>query len=112
VDQLRADACAAAHRRAIERPRPVHRSADRRHCAKRAGSERTAARISGRPRGQGQQGLSRAAAIATRTPMTEPRSPTARYRALTFGVTRAVLRDGAPGTQYLRAEAELQPFVG
>lgn len=30
-----------------------------------------------------------------------------RYRPLAFGVTRAVLREGAPGTQYLRAETEL-----
>ncbi|VTU40417.1 Long-chain-fatty-acid--CoA ligase [Variovorax sp. PBS-H4] len=30
-----------------------------------------------------------------------------RYRPLAFGVTRAVLREGAPGIRYLRAEAEL-----
>ena len=33
-----------------------------------------------------------------------------RYRPLAFGVTRAVLREGAPGTQYLRAETELSPY--
>ena len=33
-----------------------------------------------------------------------------RYRALTFGVTRALLRAGAGGTQYLRADEPLQPF--
>lgn len=33
-----------------------------------------------------------------------------RYRPLAFGVTRAVLREGAPGTQYLRAETELGPY--
>jgi feruloyl-CoA synthase len=35
---------------------------------------------------------------------------TIRYRPLAFGVTRAVLRDGAPGTQYLRAETPLAPY--
>ena len=35
---------------------------------------------------------------------------TIRYRPLAFGVTRAVLREGAPGTQYLRAETELGPY--
>ncbi|WP_418120896.1 feruloyl-CoA synthase [Variovorax sp. NFACC29] len=33
-----------------------------------------------------------------------------RYRPLVFGVTRAVLRDGAPGTQYLSAETQLEPY--
>jgi feruloyl-CoA synthase len=33
----------------------------------------------------------------------------ARYRPMRFGVTRAVLREGAAGTVYLRAEQELQP---
>ncbi|WP_432727652.1 feruloyl-CoA synthase [Variovorax sp. W6] len=33
-----------------------------------------------------------------------------RYRPLVFGVTRAVLRDGAPGTQYLSAETPLEPY--
>jgi feruloyl-CoA synthase len=33
-----------------------------------------------------------------------------RYRPLAFGVTRAVLREGAPDTQYLRAETELGPY--
>ena len=32
------------------------------------------------------------------------------YRPLAFGVTRALLRDGAPGTQYLRAETPLRPY--
>ncbi|PNG53066.1 MULTISPECIES: feruloyl-CoA synthase [unclassified Variovorax] len=34
-----------------------------------------------------------------------------RYRPLAFGVTRAVLREGAPGIRYLRAEAELEPYA-
>lgn len=34
-----------------------------------------------------------------------------RYRPLTFGVTRVKLRDGAPGTHYLSAEPELQPYA-
>ncbi|NDZ14927.1 feruloyl-CoA synthase [Variovorax sp. WS11] len=34
-----------------------------------------------------------------------------RYRPLAFGVTRAVLREGAPGTRYLRAEAQLAPYA-
>ncbi|VTU35077.1 Tyrocidine synthase I [Variovorax sp. RA8] len=34
-----------------------------------------------------------------------------RYRPLDFGVTRAVLREGAPGTRYLRADAELAPYA-
>ncbi|MDQ0085325.1 feruloyl-CoA synthase [Variovorax boronicumulans] len=33
-----------------------------------------------------------------------------RYRPLAFGVTRAVLRDGAPGTQYLTAETQLETY--
>ena len=33
------------------------------------------------------------------------------YRPLTFGVTRAVLREGAGGAQYLRAEQPLQPYA-
>jgi feruloyl-CoA synthase len=33
-----------------------------------------------------------------------------RYRPLTFGVTRAVLRAGPPGTQYLQAETPLGPY--
>ncbi|MDP9920013.1 feruloyl-CoA synthase [Variovorax boronicumulans] len=33
-----------------------------------------------------------------------------RYRPLAFGVTRAVLRDGAPGTRYLTAETPLQAY--
>ena len=35
---------------------------------------------------------------------------TAQFRPLTFGVTRVALRDGVPGTHYLRAEQDLQPF--
>ena len=35
---------------------------------------------------------------------------TIRYRPLAFGVTRAVLREGAPGTQYLQAETQLAPY--
>lgn len=34
-----------------------------------------------------------------------------RYRPLDFGITRAVLTEGAPGTRYLRAENELQPHA-
>lgn len=34
----------------------------------------------------------------------------ARYRPLTFGVTRATLRDGATGVHYLRADQDLPPF--
>jgi feruloyl-CoA synthase len=34
----------------------------------------------------------------------------ARYRPLTFGVTRATLRDGAQGTHYLRADQSLPSF--
>ena len=37
-------------------------------------------------------------------------APAVRYRPLVFGVTRAVLRDGAPGTQYLSAETPLAPY--
>jgi feruloyl-CoA synthase len=35
---------------------------------------------------------------------------TAKYRPMTFGVTRASLRDGATGVHYLRAEKPLPPF--
>ena len=35
---------------------------------------------------------------------------TATYRPMAFGVTRAILRDGATGTHYLRSEAELPPY--
>ena len=34
----------------------------------------------------------------------------AKYRTLTFGVTRATLRDGENGTHYLMADQALQPF--
>ncbi len=34
----------------------------------------------------------------------------AKYRPLTFGVTRATLREGAQGTHYLRADQDLPPF--
>jgi len=33
-----------------------------------------------------------------------------KYRPLAFGVTRAVLREGAPGTHYLQAETQLEPY--
>ncbi len=33
-----------------------------------------------------------------------------KFRPLTFGVTRVALRDGLPGTHYLRAEQDLQAF--
>ena len=35
---------------------------------------------------------------------------TAPFRPMTFGVTRARLRDGAPGVHYLEAVAELEPY--
>ncbi len=35
--------------------------------------------------------------------------PGVRYRPLAFGVTRGVLRDGVPGTRYLKAETPLAP---
>lgn len=34
----------------------------------------------------------------------------AKYRPLRFGVTQAILRDGPPGTHYLRAETALPPY--
>ncbi len=34
-----------------------------------------------------------------------------RYRPLAFGITRAVLRQGAPGTRYLEAEQPLAPYA-
>ncbi|MDP2094181.1 MAG: feruloyl-CoA synthase, partial [Hydrogenophaga sp.] len=34
----------------------------------------------------------------------------AKYRPLTFGVTRAVLRDGETGVHYLRADNALPPY--
>jgi feruloyl-CoA synthase len=37
-------------------------------------------------------------------------SAPAPFRPLAFGVTRVHLRDGAPGTHYLRAEQALQPY--
>ncbi|GAB3762575.1 feruloyl-CoA synthase [Ramlibacter monticola] len=42
-----------------------------------------------------------------RSPIVHIPSP-AKYRALRFGVTRALLRDGAGGVRYLRGEGELQ----
>ena len=33
-----------------------------------------------------------------------------KFRPLTFGVTRVILRDGVPGTHYLRAEQALQDY--
>lgn len=33
-----------------------------------------------------------------------------KFRPLTFGVTRATLRDGAPGVRYLNAEQPLQDY--
>ncbi|MBI5275632.1 MAG: feruloyl-CoA synthase [Burkholderiales bacterium] len=38
------------------------------------------------------------------------RAEAVRYRPLRFGVTRAVLREGADGVRYLRAEQELLPY--
>ena len=35
---------------------------------------------------------------------------TPKFRPLKFGVTRVVLRDGPPGTHYLRADQDLQAF--
>ncbi|WP_291013590.1 feruloyl-CoA synthase [Hydrogenophaga sp.] len=37
-------------------------------------------------------------------------TPSANYRKLRFGVTRAVLRDGPPGVHYLSADQELLPY--
>ena len=34
-----------------------------------------------------------------------------KFRALTFGVTRVTLRDGAGGVQYLRAEKDLPAYA-
>ena len=34
-----------------------------------------------------------------------------KFRALTFGVTRVILRDGVPGVQYLRAENDLPAYA-
>src|SRR4029453_17494065 len=34
-----------------------------------------------------------------------------KYRPMKFGVTRAVLREGAAGTRYLRAEQPLEPYA-
>ena len=33
-----------------------------------------------------------------------------KFRPLKFGVTRVTLRDGVPGTHYLKAEQALQPY--
>lgn len=41
--------------------------------------------------------------------MSTPHTPKP-FRPLPFGVTRVVLRDGAPGTHYLSAEPALQPY--
>ncbi|HEY9094768.1 MAG TPA: feruloyl-CoA synthase [Hydrogenophaga sp.] len=35
----------------------------------------------------------------------------AKYRPMTFGVTRATLRDGEPGVHYLRADTQLAPYA-
>ena len=35
---------------------------------------------------------------------------TASFRPLKFGVTRVSLRDGVPGTHYLKADQELQAY--
>ena len=43
--------------------------------------------------------------------MSQAPSPAARFRPLTFGVTRVVLREGAGGARYLRADQELQPHA-
>src|SRR5690606_31279323 len=62
--------------------------------------------------------LSHARATAAQTPkmmwrqenMT-PAASTARYRPMSFGVTRVGLRDGAPGVRYLQAELPLGAFA-
>ena len=36
---------------------------------------------------------------------------TAKFRPLEFGVTRVTLRDGVPGTHYLKADQDLKPFA-
>lgn len=54
---------------------------------------------------------SRAAPPRSRRP--EPQTPVSspKFRALTFGVTRVVLREGANGVQYLRAENDLPEYA-
>jgi feruloyl-CoA synthase len=43
-------------------------------------------------------------------PQQETRMPRSGFRPLTFGVTRVRVRDGRPGTRYLQADQELQPY--
>jgi feruloyl-CoA synthase len=43
--------------------------------------------------------------------MSAPSTGGVRYRPMQFGVTRAVLREGADGVRYLRADQELQPHA-
>jgi len=43
--------------------------------------------------------------------MSQTSSPAARFRPLTFGVTRVVLREGEGGARYLRADQDLQPHA-
>ena len=58
-DRLCGDACAAAHRRAVARRRPVHRVADGRRRQQHARGAGPAARLPGRPRRQGGEVMSR-----------------------------------------------------
>ncbi|MBK6008295.1 feruloyl-CoA synthase [Ramlibacter ginsenosidimutans] len=43
--------------------------------------------------------------------MTAPTTAPVRYRPMRFGVTRGVLREGAGGVRYLRAEQPLEPYA-
>ncbi len=51
--------------------------------------------------------------MSAQTPSTAPPSPRhpARYRPLTFGVTRVSLREGAPGVRYLQADQPLGAYA-
>src|SRR5205085_12697043 len=80
------------HFRAARRPGLPHRGAHGGHRAERAGGQGARARIPRRPRPQGPEVVS-----------------TARYRDMAFGITRCVVREGAGGAVYLRAQQDLQP---
>ena len=98
ADQLRADARPAAHRRAAGRPGLLHRSADGGHRAERARGQGSACATSWKARRRRSR---RTEPLAQQRPqgnnrMNETR-PAPRYRPLDFGITRGVLREGAPG---------------
>jgi hypothetical protein len=73
------------------------------HRAERARGQEPRARLPGRPRRQGEEGLKFSATPSREqerhgdNPMTAPK-----FRPLTFGVTRVVVRDGPPGVHYLQ----------